>query len=490
MITPPVRAIMKSIQILVLAVVAGVAVYFVARTDDAPTPIKPVASRSASPAPAPTPPELPPQAAPTVMPAAALPVEEPTAAEELDIAPKLDGTWERFTIADTGEEFSRGRLQFKHDGAVLNVTGGNSDSAKAKVETGLRLILTFEPRENIARVFEGQLNPTLTEAIGQSWFTFNGEFYSMDDGGMKLIRLPEAQILQEQEAIDLRARRMSEVTKLAQALLDFAAAHHGSFPVSLNQLVPDFLDDPSILDNQPGRKITYLAAGQRGSTVSLPKEELLGLRKNPTAENLTELERRLREVWGGETPVYKPIAQIEFENPTLVLLATDRGDAQLPLSGEERPAQGVTQEELRNQEFMNLKLLGLALKMFQGEHNGYLPAGWFSLYPEYLADPYILHSPWVAEGNLSYDLITPARTERELIEFAAEIDPQNAPLVWDEMPSWSRSRLASDVPVAVSRELLPAMPEHQPARGVVFLDGHVESVTLSRWDLEITPYIQ
>ena len=70
----------------------------------------------------------------------------------------------------------------------------------------------------------------------------------------------------------------------------------------------------------------------------------------------------------------------------------------------------------------NLKQMGLVLKMFDHEHDGYAPAGWLSVYPEYCTDPRILTSTKDAPGTDSYLYLFPATNVYDMLSDAAE-DP-------------------------------------------------------------------
>jgi hypothetical protein len=148
---------------------------------------------------------------------------------------------------------------------------------------------------------------------------------------------------------------------------------------------------------------------------------------------------------------------------------------------------------MRARDQNNLKQLGLVMKMFQAEHNDYLPAGWLSVYPEYLTDPNVLRSPWAPEGTLAYDFLFPAMNQQELYAVAEHVIASGEFAQFrahpDEPESALEARLASAIPLIVGRDEAPQIPGEEPRRSAVFLDGHVETMTLEEWESSVTPFL-
>jgi prepilin-type processing-associated H-X9-DG protein len=128
----------------------------------------------------------------------------------------------------------------------------------------------------------------------------------------------------------------------------------------------------------------------------------------------------------------------------------------------------------------NLKQLGLVVKMFENEHDGYTPGGWLSCYPEYLSDSSVLTSPKDEPGTDSYLYLLPATNVEA---YASEAFPD---LVTDGNPA-GMAKAMSEIPLATNRTDFPG---ETPVRNVLFADGHVEYMTTATWREKVLPYVQ
>jgi prepilin-type processing-associated H-X9-DG protein len=136
----------------------------------------------------------------------------------------------------------------------------------------------------------------------------------------------------------------------------------------------------------------------------------------------------------------------------------------------------------------NLKQLGLINKMFANENCMYTIPGFCTVFPEYLTDPGVLTSPWDEPGTVSYELLFPAVTEEELeelgiqyLESKGDVDPNNPAL---------SAQAQSVVPLIFNTTDIPAIGDSPAARNVLFLDGHVERLTLDAFEERVGPFLR
>ena len=191
-------------------------------------------------------------------------------------------------------------------------------------------------------------------------------------------------------------------------------------------------------------------------------------------------------------PFQTTVLRIEYDNPPLAIDIASNGHLRTSDEGETAsPGEEADPGALRESEFNNLKQLGIVCKMFVYENQDYLPGGWLMVYPEYLSDLRVLQSPWAAEGTVSYELLFPGETEKDLQDLATRLVESGAVSVPNGSEAGSQQAISqSEIPIVVSGEELPAQGDLPPARAVLFLDGHVEAVTRSEWDARITPFLR
>ena len=414
--------------------------------------------------------------------------------------PDLDGTWGLFITLEGGEPEEWERYAFERQGDII--TGRNLtykhvcdvtlDGISVRVETD------YEGRRK--STFNGTLHTSHREITGTNTTVYynpdpDKEDYT-DTQSARLVRFSEAQLAEEQSAGELRQKRLDESAKIFDALRRFAERNDGKFPSDLAQLTTEDLNDLSLLAELPGRKITYkggaILTKMEGGADAWRKFKEQEISK----DSLVELERNLREVWGGEVPSHTTVLRMEFENPPLAIDIASNGDQRISDEGETASLGEESQPEaLRDAEFNNLKQLGLVCKMFSGENKEHLPGGWLMVYPEYLADLRVLQSPWAPEGTVSYELLFPGESEKDLEALATQLFESGAIADPNYTPSNSDagvlpSNLQSHIPIVISQDELPAQGDLPPARAVLFLDGHVEAVRLTEWDARITPFLR
>ena len=477
------RIVLRVAGLALLAFLAGIAIYFGARApvQTAGPATIPVAPAETS-APART--AAPEQESPAPPVAAQPPTPVVPAAHTT--GPDLTGTWALLVEDDDGttNEWERYTLELR-DG---NLTGeslyrkGLCDVVLDGMQ--IRIVNEFEGRTTLT--FVGVLNPSHTEAKGTYDHLRRYSDPAIEDYRetypAQLVRLTDEVLKTEKQERELREKRFAEARGIFEALKRFAARNEGKLPGSLSQLTPDDLSDRSLVASQPNRRITYTGGATLTRMESVAEIDREFRAKGLSTEGLVEYERKLREVWGGETPFQTHVLRIDYDNPPLAVDVAPSGALNIGGTDEQGAFVESTPAELRDAEFNNLKQLGLVFKMFGHENKDYLPGGWLMVYPEYLADPDVLRSPWAPEGTSSYELLFPGETEKRLEELAQQLIDSGA--------LQAETASQSIIPAIAARDNLPADPGQPPARAVLFLDGHVEAVPLADWDTRIAPFLR
>lgn len=494
------KVVYVTLSIVFLAIVLVPTIYFGTRLAELPEPQPAPAATPSVNLPQTTSPTEPPTPSP-VLPAEKLAEPQaPPAETAAHSGPDLNGTWGLFVIDDDGEEQEWERFELEQRGDMI--TGRNQIGGRPCTVTldgmSVTVVTDFEGRSE--RSFTGTMQASYREIAGTYKYVYFNSDPEKEDFSetlqAKLVHIPEAQLAQEKTASDLRKRRFEESSKIFDALKHFAERNGGKFPSDLAQITTADLDDLSLLANVPGRKIAYsggaILTQIEGGADAWRKFKEQGTSK----ESLIELERNLREVWGGEMPFQTNVLRIEYDNPPLAIDIASSGDQRSSDEGETAsPGEESQPEGLRESEFNNLKQLGIVCKMFSGENKEHLPGGWLMVYPEYLSDLRVLQSPWAPEGTVSYELLFPGETEKNLEALVTQLFESGAITNPNDSQSNSDagvlpSNLQSYIPIVISQDELPAQGDLSPARAVLFLDGHVEAVALSEWDARITPFLR
>lgn len=491
---PSKTVIAQVIGIVGLAIFMAMSVYWFTRNRPpaaVPAPPPPNQSTEIEPdatAPAPDP-ETPPEpvsTTPTVNPT-------PKAAPVKNLpGPDLSGVWELREQTDEGLSPAWLRITLAYaDDATLQATSDSFLEEWAAIQNGASLTLDARRRET-KYTFAGTVDPARTTVSGTvSWEYGGGE---LETHAAHLIRLSEEFLQDEARRKAIQAKRVDEVDALFNALHRFAQQNGGRFPASLSQIPSDLLPDPAMLASGPGRTVVYTGgeyAVNRERAAAITRELNSG---ELSTEQLVSCEQRLLEIWGTNTLVRPVILEVRYDAPPLIISydasSVRSVDEQLPQDNLPEPP--ADDEALRDSEYNNLKQLGLVLKMFEAEHKGFLPGGWFTVFPEYLTDPHVLHSPWAPGEEVSYDLVFPGARTADLHELTfrlidsgrLRLPPERAQLAGS--PQFP---VESVIPAVISRNPLPGKNGDAPARAVLFLDGHVEAIRPDRWETVVAPFL-
>ena len=284
-----------------------------------------------------------------------------------------------------------------------------------------------------------------------------------------------------------------EVSQLFAAIQKFRD-DTGAFPMTLAELVPDYIDSLDAIRNTKDRQIAY--APELFSKVGdlMSESDIIG----PTAglyqdleipDRYMEWEWALEDRWDGRfMAMGKPGLSVSHSGLNVRITANRSGRIQeAPLnvvsSGEELSEVMLEAQRMaRNASCKNnLKQLALVIVMFQHEHEGSMtPPGWHSVYPEYLGDVAILTCPGGEAHTLGYEIVFPATMAEYFDDLAAELDGITTGEVVARQQSEMRTPLV--IETGECNEL--------GGRNVAFLDGHVEFVRHEDWDAVVGPYLE
>lgn len=259
---------------------------------------------------------------------------------------------------------------------------------------------------------------------------------------------------------------------MAKVLLAYANQNGGVCPPRLEDLVPGYVPNLAIFADRDDRRVQYTYIKPL-RMADYPKFEdtNAGL---PLPDRLVQWEQSLKAAGMGEALLSKPMLAVDYTNPEARFRATKSGVVAL----DNQTSQALADMRATCQN--NLKQLGLVIKMFENEHDGYIPAGWLSCYPEYLTDPNVLTSPKDEPGTDSYLYLLPAV---HLESYVQEAFPD---LFTDGNPA-GRAKAMSEIPVATNRTDFGG---DAPGRNVLFADGHVEYLRTDVWRERVLPFVQ
>lgn len=301
-----------------------------------------------------------------------------------------------------------------------------------------------------------------------------------------LTRIDPGEISRE----EFKQQRFEDLRKLAKALRDYARGHAESYPPAIASLHPDYLDDLTPYQPQSGVDLQYLGAGRQMVDITArmarnpfqypkPWNRTDAIRQVlPLVDHLILYEEYLARLWDDKFVDSDPLVRATYDKYDLEFLVMPGGgvieskDVDL-----ERDVASWSREQKARSRAMcqnNLKQLGLTLKMSMNEFPGqYGPAGFLTLYPEYMPDPRVVNCPSDDPNAISYALAIPCAGEPHF-EALAEA-------VYGESVSSAQSR----VPLAYDLHECSG----SGGRNVLFADGHVEYLKEEHFQRSVEPFL-
>jgi len=399
---------------------------------------------------------------------------------------KVSGLW-RVVLAMDGQIENYGDvLTFEHEGQHIEVMDEDGESFAAGTLEDRDLMLQFTEGDGVY-VLRGELARTLDYVVmrfqGDTPFGRDVDPESLE---LRFTRVPD----DEQTVLATLVDREREAREIRDALMAYARDHENLFPARLDMLVPDELESSSLFTTNEKRRVIYdgrhriavpdLAAAPRFDSF----QPYL-----PLGERWKAYDALLRTQYGGDEWLESAtILTVDYSEPRVTYTVTARGDLHQEVhenggrANASVPDNGTINAWI-TQDQQNLQQLGLYIRMFQNENEGYTPGGWVSIFPEYFTDPLVLTSPKDDPGTNSYIYLYPGTHIADLVAERAG-DPD----IWTNDRE-TADAIASEIPILLNRTDFPG-PE--PGRNVLYLDWHVAYVPRDsdEWRTYVEPHLR
>jgi RNA polymerase sigma-70 factor (ECF subfamily) len=221
----------------------------------------------------------------------------------------------------------------------------------------------------------------------------------------------------------------SRAESLGAALYSYALDHGGELPDRLNELIPDYLDDETLIHDTAGRTVRY-SGGEMPK--GLLEEGVAWEEFNPDMlmrDRLEEWEAYQRERWGSSQPVLPTVLTISYDDLQITFSIDPLGRVVQREYWMSEDGASLFSEVYAESANM-LQQLAINYKMFEAEHD-YFPAGMTSLYPEYLDDVSVLSHLLDPPGSPSWVQVIPAShgldyDDQSVTPLLVQVLPENA----------------------------------------------------------------
>lgn len=395
------------------------------------------------------------------------------------------GDWVLTVIANGQDQDKAGAKIKEYSGKIeirlgsLDARAGAAGPVLLGTRTGRQFVVAGT-HEGVRLDMVGMFDDSMAHAGGSVARTATDG--RVEHANFEMVRVTDEAVLEQQREAEAEAERREELEALYEPLKRYANAKDGRFPAALRDLVPDTLPDLELYANTDGRTVQYVPGGY------LPGQNLPSLSSyegGSMRDALLALERDLQQAWGSTLP-FRAVLWVDYTDPVQRFAVANSGTV-LKISKAE-PAQSEPEAARdRAQSQNNLKQLAVIFKMFAAEHDGYLPGGWLTAYPEYLTDLMVLTAPWDEPLTDSYDFLFPGMSEAELVQMAEQMGLEPDMNRGTEVPGTTQREAALQALIPTVVEKL-GEPFANKCRNVVFLDGHVECVSPSGWAERVAPF--
>jgi RNA polymerase sigma factor (sigma-70 family) len=268
-------------------------------------------------------------------------------------------------------------------------------------------------------------------------------------------------------AEDTLEKRRKEVESFAKAIAAYANSHNGALPADLAALAKEEYLDESLLKEAPHRKLLY-------ANEAIPSELLdegtpwdrFNLAE-PIGERIAAWEVYQQKRWGKDYPLLSPALTVEYDEPYLQFSIDAFGETVERDYRVDAPGAEDTLEA-RDKSQHNLKGLALLLHVFMSTHDGILPRGWCSVYPDNTNVASFLTHPLDTPGACSYVMLISGENLMAFAEAAAATEQSATGKTSDAAKLWSQIPLAAEV---------RGHGTNPAGRCVAMADGHAEFLT-------------
>ena len=397
----------------------------------------------------------------------------------------VDGLWRMILHVAGEEEEYHDLLSFRAYGTKLSAVNSKDESPFASGSIDEREVMLQFNDNGIVYVMRGTLDLELDSLTLHFEGATPYEGVDPQDVELRLTRVQEEDLADITELAALR----KEVDLLREALLKFAHENESRFPLTLDALVPDYLETLEPLMGSQNTKLDFQGGLRLAQIATPPSLRFEDFQTGFTWDyRLKEWDSLLMRSYGGEEWLHpESVLLLACQKPAVSFTLMARGDIYERLERpEHRGPEDISETAERNawisRDRTNLEELGVAIRMFQNEHEGYTPGGWASTYPAYLKEPSLLSSPKDEPGADSYLYLYPATNLDRLIAERAR-DPD----IWDTDPEAART-LQTQIPILLNRTDFSG---EQAGRNVLFTNWEVRFVLTNspEWREQIAPYL-
>lgn len=282
----------------------------------------------------------------------------------------------------------------------------------------------------------------------------------------------------------LEQDRLDEVHEMSDVLKMYANTFN-RYPSTLNEPIPEYVSDLTLFENTETRTVVFTGGQSNGVMDNDPPgpDDSMWDERYPGMtypDRLMAWEEGLKAAVGPGFPFAENVLEVTYTSPDQVYRMTVGGYVykvdEDPLGAFDGSASEGDQVRVRAEYATlrascanNLKQLGIAMKMFENAHDGYVFPGWLSAYPDYIGDVSILSCPEQTEKAIDYDYWWPATRFPQMYP---QVYAQAEGLVIEEdYPVEFVMEAGGHVPVIVERHR-HAIPGGW-GKNVLFADGHV-----------------
>lgn len=359
----------------------------------------------------------------------------------------------------------------------------DSSSGKMKIyKEGKNIVFNTEENLKLSGPYQGFSIEVIGGYLSIVQIGFSGAYTPNADSFTLHADIIERTIAEHGLVIFTRMPRASavledqkeEVEAIYSALEEYKQNAKGAYPERLEEVARYYKGDVALLTSSPpGREITYQPKGLTKPEVCFREDMLQWDSDVQYADQIVAAEAHL-----SKSGVYQYLF-----HPALVSIKYNEYAQRISTRGricvECNETQFTEKEKEEQYSTCQANLTSFNLITFANNHHDYLPAGWSTLYPDYIPDVTTLSCPCRPIGDESYVILFPAVTRTGFCQ------------------DLYQKVMGEDADMDMAQNTVPMVLERGvhtikgiPGRNVLFFDGHVELVPLRDLPQRVDRFIQ